>query len=225
MAASEHTSHYSLSQFGPGDRPSWIDDYNSDMRAIDEAIGDGNQAVTDITNEISDIKNKLDATSLIFNYFTYNEEESFSIRASNGSADFIIGSGGGDEGLGDNGKISLPAPRMMQVHEDGLYVIWSTIGITRFGSNMPDTPITASFSIYQEGNFSTVYANTVTPLTTDSEYPERRIEQSIIFPPTAIRLGNGAYVSIGISTPSLGGIYSEHKAWQKASATGIVKIR
>lgn len=38
MAASEHTPHYSLSQFGPGDRPSWIDDYNSDMQTLDTAV-------------------------------------------------------------------------------------------------------------------------------------------------------------------------------------------
>lgn len=43
MAASGNTPHYSLSQFGPDDRPSWIDDYNADMRIIDAALGDGNQ--------------------------------------------------------------------------------------------------------------------------------------------------------------------------------------
>lgn len=43
MAASGNTPHYSLSQFGPNDRPSWIDDYNADMRIIDTALGDGNQ--------------------------------------------------------------------------------------------------------------------------------------------------------------------------------------
>lgn len=41
MAASEHTPHYSLSQFGPDDRPSWIDDYNKDMRIIDTALTQG----------------------------------------------------------------------------------------------------------------------------------------------------------------------------------------
>ena len=40
MAASEHTPHWSLSQFGPGDRPSWIDDYNADMQTLDTAVMD-----------------------------------------------------------------------------------------------------------------------------------------------------------------------------------------
>ena len=44
MAASTHTPHMQLSQFGPDDRPSWIDDYNQDMRTIDTALSDGNQA-------------------------------------------------------------------------------------------------------------------------------------------------------------------------------------
>ena len=41
MAASEHTPHMRLSQFGPDDRPSWIDDYNADMRIIDTALTQG----------------------------------------------------------------------------------------------------------------------------------------------------------------------------------------
>ena len=38
MAASTHTPHYNLSQFGPDDRPSWIDDYNQDMQNIEQTI-------------------------------------------------------------------------------------------------------------------------------------------------------------------------------------------
>ena len=52
MAASEHTPHYSLSQFGPNDRPSWIDDYNSDMYAIDRKLSDINQSILDLHNII-----------------------------------------------------------------------------------------------------------------------------------------------------------------------------
>ena len=44
MAASGNTPHYNLSQFGPDDRPSWIDDYNQDMQTIDTALNNGNQA-------------------------------------------------------------------------------------------------------------------------------------------------------------------------------------
>lgn len=39
MAASEHTPNMQLSQFEPDDRPSWLDDYNKDMRIIDTALG------------------------------------------------------------------------------------------------------------------------------------------------------------------------------------------
>lgn len=41
MAASTHTPHHHLSQFGPDDRPSWVDDYNTDMRIIDTALTQG----------------------------------------------------------------------------------------------------------------------------------------------------------------------------------------
>lgn len=40
MAASEHTPSMGLSQFGPDDRPSWIDDYNTDMRIIEQIMGE-----------------------------------------------------------------------------------------------------------------------------------------------------------------------------------------
>lgn len=52
MAASETTPEFHLSQFGPGDRPSWIDDYNSDMRAIDRELSDINQSILDLHNII-----------------------------------------------------------------------------------------------------------------------------------------------------------------------------
>ena len=38
MTASRHTSHYDLSQFAEGDRPTWSGDYNGDMAKIDTAI-------------------------------------------------------------------------------------------------------------------------------------------------------------------------------------------
>ena len=47
MAASGSTPHYSLSQFGPGDRPSWIDDYNSDMQILDTAVSGAQSAATE----------------------------------------------------------------------------------------------------------------------------------------------------------------------------------
>lgn len=38
MTASNHTSHYDLSQFAESDRPAWFWDYNGDMSKIDAAI-------------------------------------------------------------------------------------------------------------------------------------------------------------------------------------------
>lgn len=35
MTATNHTSNYSLSQFQPTDRPTWLVDYNGDMARID----------------------------------------------------------------------------------------------------------------------------------------------------------------------------------------------
>lgn len=52
MAANETTPHYHLSQFGPGDRPSWVDDYNADMNAIDRELSDINQSILDLHNII-----------------------------------------------------------------------------------------------------------------------------------------------------------------------------
>lgn len=61
MAASETTPEFHLSQFGPNDRPSWIGDYNKDMRIIDTAIHDESQTVADMTDEITDIKTRMSA--------------------------------------------------------------------------------------------------------------------------------------------------------------------
>ena len=38
MGATNHTTNYNLSQFIGTDKPSWLNDYNGDMSAIDTAI-------------------------------------------------------------------------------------------------------------------------------------------------------------------------------------------
>lgn len=38
MTATKHTANYNLSKFEPTDRPTWLGDYNEDMRKIDTAI-------------------------------------------------------------------------------------------------------------------------------------------------------------------------------------------
>lgn len=67
MAASGSTSHYSLSQFGPGDRPSWIDDYNADMQTLDTAVSgaqsdatEAKQSATTNSQEIQQVSQQMD---------------------------------------------------------------------------------------------------------------------------------------------------------------------
>ena len=54
MGATNHTTNYSLSQFIGTDKPSWLNDYNSDMSNIDTAIHNAadaaNNAATTATN-------------------------------------------------------------------------------------------------------------------------------------------------------------------------------
>lgn len=38
MTATNHTANYNLSQFEPTDRPTWLGDFNGDMKKIDTAI-------------------------------------------------------------------------------------------------------------------------------------------------------------------------------------------
>jgi hypothetical protein len=38
MTSSAKTTNLKLSKFAPGDKPSWLTDYNADMQAIDNAF-------------------------------------------------------------------------------------------------------------------------------------------------------------------------------------------
>lgn len=53
MSASQHTSHYNLSQFEPNDRPTWLGDYNSDMQKIDSAIAGVRGSTSDIDQKVN----------------------------------------------------------------------------------------------------------------------------------------------------------------------------
>lgn len=54
MSSTNKTEYLKLSQFLPTDRPSWEDDYNTDMKNIDDAYGDVSQTVeTHDTNIIN----------------------------------------------------------------------------------------------------------------------------------------------------------------------------
>ena len=68
MAASGNTPHYSLSQFGPDDRPSWIEDYNRDMQKLDTAIfgakneaTEAKQSATENGHEIQQVSQQMES--------------------------------------------------------------------------------------------------------------------------------------------------------------------
>lgn len=47
MPNTSKTPHYNLSQFAPDDRPSWTNDYNSDMQRLDTAVFDAQSDATE----------------------------------------------------------------------------------------------------------------------------------------------------------------------------------
>lgn len=223
MAASGSTSHYSLSQFGPGDRPSWIDDYNSDMRTLDTALGDGNQAVTDMTNEITDIKNRLDASNTVFNYFTWSGVEYFSMRPPNGRSINIGDASKG--GLGDNDIIDLYYEAGIEVNQDGIYCIWSSVNIGRFYPQL-NVPMALSVWTSTDTGNAVVHGSTVTPLASDADGTYTQIEQSLTLPPTVMSLRAGTYISINIDPRGSAETEGARTGvYELESATGIVKIR
>ena len=231
MASSGNTQHYSLSQFGPNDRPSWIDDYNADMRTIDTALGDGNQAVTDITNEITDIKNRLDASNTVFNYFTWSgnahqyvtpgDEETFNIGDTS------------QEGLGDNAIINLLSESTVKINQGGIYVIWASVNVGRFSSGL-DKPVALSLIRYTNDEsvyeWRTIPGNFVKPLTTESGYPTSQLEQSLSFPPTVVSIRSGASIMMTVcvysdpNNPPENG-HTPIEVRQLGATMGIVKIQ
>lgn len=68
LNASEHTEVLELSQFTENDRPTWLGDYNSDMRKIDTSVKALNSSAASqdkdimaIQNDITDIKTNINA--------------------------------------------------------------------------------------------------------------------------------------------------------------------
>lgn len=57
MASSTRTKYYQLSQFQPNDTANWLDDYNPDMKKIDDAL----HALSEQTAPLQDQINALDA--------------------------------------------------------------------------------------------------------------------------------------------------------------------
>lgn len=232
MAASEHTPHYNLSQFGPDDRPSWIDDYNQDMRIIDTALGDGNQAVTDMTNEITAIKNKLDTSNTVHGYFQYNGNELVKINGTASTSSIAIGDTS-QPTAGGNG-ITLLQGKAIQVEHDGVYVIWSNINI---GQCTP-TPLEGSgypfalMLMYAHGidavePAGVINGGFITPVMTTIESidPPQYVAQSLSLPPTMVNLHAGDIAGFMITTDRKESNRNSLRMYHMESSTGIVKIR
>lgn len=224
MAASGNTPHYSLSQFGPNDRPSWIDDYSADMRTIDTALGDGNQAVTDMTNEITDIKNRLGASNTVYNYFTWSGVKSLYMWPPAG--DYINIGDTSQGGLGDNDIINLDYETRIQVNQDGIYCIWSNANIGRFSPQL-NMPVSLSVYTYTETEEAIVHGSAAaTPLASDTDGTYTQIEQSLTLPPMVMSLRAGTYINILVEprgSTEIEGAWTH--VYELESATGIVKIR
>lgn len=231
MAASETTPEFHLSQFGPGDRPSWIDDYNSDMQTLDTALGDGNQAVADMTNEITDIKNRLDASNTVCNYFTWSGTEHRYVTPGDAET-FAIGDPS-QGGLGDNAIINLLSKSSVTINQDGIYAIWFTVNVGLFSGSL-DTPVAPFLIRYTRSEsgpeWLRTYGNFVKPLTTESDYPNRQLEQSLSFPPTVVslRAGDSIMTSVLVYSDPNNPPESSHapiEVFQLGATMGIVKIR
>ena len=243
MAASGNTPHYSLSQFGPNDRPSWIDDYNADMQTLDTAVSGAqsdaaeakqsatvnsqeiqqvSQQMGDMTNEITDIKNRLGASDTVYNYFTWNGVYILNIQPPDG--DYINIGNTSQGGLGDNDIINLVEERYIQVNQDGIYCIWSSVNIGRFSPQL-NVPMALSLNTSTETESITVHGSAATPLASDTDGTYTQIEQSLTLPPTVMSLRAGTYISIFIDPRGSAGTERAIHGYELESATGIVKIR
>lgn len=233
MAASTHTPHMQLSQFGPDDRPSWIDDYNTDMRTIDTALGDGNQAVTDMTNEITAIKNKLDTSNTVYGYFQWNGNELVKINGMVSTSNITIGDTSQPTAGGDG--ITLLQGQEIQVEHDGVYVIWSSINIgpctprpTDTGSEYPFALMLAYFHGMDAAEpAGWINGGFITPVKSHIESidPPQWVAQSVSLPPTVVSLRAGDIATFMLTTDRKGENRNPLHMYHMESSTGIVKIR
>ena len=232
MASSTHTPPYNLSKFGPDDRPSWIDDYNTDMRTIDTAISDGNQAVTGMATEITAIKNKLDTINTVFNYFNWNGTQQIALNPTGEQADTVIPiADSSQSGIGDNNVISA-TPEGAIINQEGTYLIWSTINISAFYPNNSNLTTALSLVYTQDitsGDPSTlniIHGGFITPIKTENTAPQQ-MAQSLSLQPTAVNLRAGAAFMLKLetggddTTPDARIIHAN----LMESSTGIIKIR
>lgn len=62
MTATNHTSNYSLSQFRPTDRPTWLGDYNGDMTKIDAQLKKNADAIASAGGGFKTVAHTTDLT-------------------------------------------------------------------------------------------------------------------------------------------------------------------
>ena len=62
MTATNHTTNYNLSQFAGTDRPTWLGDYNGDMRKIDAQLKKNADAITSAEGGLKTVAHTTDLT-------------------------------------------------------------------------------------------------------------------------------------------------------------------
>ena len=62
MTASNHTGNYNLSQFAGSDRPTWLGDYNGDMKKIDDQLKKNADAITSAGGGLKTVAHTADLT-------------------------------------------------------------------------------------------------------------------------------------------------------------------
>lgn len=62
MTATNHTTNYNLSQFAGTDRPTWLGDYNGDMRKIDAQLKKNADAITSAEGGLKTVAHTADLT-------------------------------------------------------------------------------------------------------------------------------------------------------------------
>jgi len=202
MTASKHTPHMQLSQFEPNDRPSWIDDYNKDMRIIDAA------------------------SKTVYNYFTWAGSEPIIL-----DSEIDIADQSQTGGTGDNDAISLIYDGTgIQINQAGIYVVWSTITTSLFVPEDPAVDAHAALSlIYSKDgktgpeNIKIINGNFITLLTPKIEMaqPTKEKAQTLAIPPTIVNMNAGGFMALGVA----GDQNMRGRLKHLETSTGVIKIR
>lgn len=74
MSATNHTTNLQLSQFEPADKPTWLGDYNADMKKIDDAVesikesgGASAEQITALESAVGDLKTNVNQLQTSYN--------------------------------------------------------------------------------------------------------------------------------------------------------------